>query len=230
MRGLYWIAVILISSLAPLRADTALEAVKLLPPGQAARIVRIEGREGSPDPDRWYILTQDPSADNGVHEFVVSNGAIVASRSLSQFADSLTPADILANLPEFDSDKAAKIADDYATANGAVISTMSYDLRKAGTDAPSAWTISCIDYQGNKIGVLVLGAALGNVISHEGFVIEPTPSPSPAPEETSPHYINDAGDGTPRHSRHSPTPKKSPNAVSKTLDNVGRTLEKFLPF
>jgi hypothetical protein len=124
MRSAISIAVIL-TLLPAAYAETALDAIKQLPADQAARIARIEGRGGAPDPDRWYILTQDPAADNGVHEFVVSNGEVVASRAISQFADSLKPEDILGDVPlTIDSDKAAKLAHDYAEANGAVVASI----------------------------------------------------------------------------------------------------------
>ena len=64
MRGFFQIAAALIF-LPAAYAETAFDAIKELPKDQAARIARIEGRDGTPDPDRWYILTQDPKADNG---------------------------------------------------------------------------------------------------------------------------------------------------------------------
>jgi len=247
MRGVIIIGTILALAPAAL-AESALDAVKLLPPGQSARIARIEGREGAPDPDRWYILTQDPAADNGVHEFVVSNGQVVASRSLSQFADTLKPGDILGDLPLIDSDKAAKLAQYYAAANGEIITTINYELKKDAVTGAPVWTISCIDDKGAKLGNIVVTAGKGDVVSHDGFLIEPAPvagaSPSPVAEKKEPHfqtYANpdvatvanssaaDTETETLHHHRPSPSPKPK-SVVTKTLDTVGHTLQKFLPF
>jgi len=41
------------------QAVTALEAMKLLPKGEARKLARIEAREGTPEPERWYLLTHD---------------------------------------------------------------------------------------------------------------------------------------------------------------------------
>jgi hypothetical protein len=228
-------------------AETALDALKQIPAAQSARIARIEGRDGAPDPDRWYILTQDPAADNGVHEFVVSNGQLVASRSISQFAESLKPDDMLGDVPvTVDSDIAAKLAHDYATANGIIPATYNYELKKDGTSGAPSWTISCLDDKGNKLGVLVLTAATGDVIAHDGFAIQPIPSSSPAPgsssisksEKKTPRFETYAksdvdanaspGDDT-RHGHHHPTPKPQ-SAIGKTFDKVGDTLKKYFPF
>jgi hypothetical protein len=230
-------------TLSAAHADTALDAIKQLPRDQAARIARIEAREGTPGPDRWYILTQDPAADNGVHEFVVSNGQILASRSISQFADSLKPEDMLGSAPlNVDSDKAAKLAQDYAAANGTVVTSLNYDLRNDGPDGAPAWTVSCLDDKGNKLGQVVVAADTGDVVSHYGFALEPEPSATPASTPTAaprfetyakPQVVaaaspapDDSGDGSTRQ-RH---PKKPQNVIVKTFQNVGRTLEKYDPF
>ena len=74
-------------------AGSALNAIKQLPRGEAKKIARIEAREGTPYPDRWYIIVNDPKDENGVHEYVVSGGEVVASRNISQFAESVKPTD-----------------------------------------------------------------------------------------------------------------------------------------
>jgi hypothetical protein len=250
MRAVFFIGVIL--ALPPrAHAETALDAVKQLPKDAAARIARIEAREGTPEPDRWYILTQDPAADNGVHEFVVSNGEIVASRSISQFAESLKPEDILGDAAlNIDSDKAAKMARDYAEANGAVVASMNYELKKDGTDAAPAWTVSCMDEKGNKVGTVVVTAGKGNVVSHDGFTLEPEPEATPGstprkkeeprfdtyakPEVAAAAAAAPGGslddENTPGHHHHKHLPAKTPSPLQKTLQNVGRTLQKFNPF
>ena len=240
-------------------AETALDAVKELPKEQAGRIARIEARDGTPGPDRWYILTQDPAAENGVHEFVVANGEIVASRSVSQFAESLRADDMLGAQPvKIDSDKAAKVAKAYAEANGAVVASMNYELKKDGTDAAPTWTISCMDEKGSKVGAVIVTAGKGNVVSHEGFTLEPEPEATPkAAREATPRkkeeacfetYAkpevapvaataggNPAVDGSDgaeegKTHHHRKAPKKQESGIGKTFKDVGRTLEKLNPF
>jgi hypothetical protein len=242
-------------SLGTAYGETALEAVKELPKEQAGRIAKIEARGGTPDPDRWYILTQDPKVDNGVHEFVVSNGEIVASRSISQFAESLKADDMLGDQPlKIDSDKAAKVARAYAEANGAAVTGMNYELKKDGPDAAPAWTIWCVDDKGNKVGSVVVTAGKGNVVAHDGFALEPEPEATPgetphrkqAPrfetyakpdvgpgiaETTGTSGDTDVEPGTKgAHHHHKAQPKKPENKIAKAFQNVGQTLRKINPF
>lgn len=153
---------------------TALEAVKLLPKGSSGKVALIEGREGKPSPDRWHILTHDPKEENGLHEYVVAGSEIVASRSLSQFAESLTADDVFGDVVKIDSDKVAKLAQQYAQANNLTMVEMNFELKKDGAAAAPLWNVSCLDAEGNEIGHLVLTATKGTVVSHEGFNAEPT--------------------------------------------------------
>lgn len=160
---------------------SALAALRLLPKDKAAKLARIEARDGTPEPDRWYLLVQDPAAENGVHEFVVAGKEIIASRAISQFADSLKPEDVIGGAAvKIDSDRAAKIAREYAQANNATISRMNYELKKEGADAAPIWKVSCLDESGNQVGEITVTAGKGNVISHEGFAVTP-PEPTPTP-------------------------------------------------
>src|SRR5438046_3902324 len=75
-------------------SQTALDALKLLPKGMGKNLARIEAREGTPVPERWHILVHDAQSENGLREFVVADGKLVADRTLSQFAEKLTDDDI----------------------------------------------------------------------------------------------------------------------------------------
>jgi len=154
--------------------STALGALKLVPADQAANLVAIFAREGIPAPDRWYIVTFDPSTESGVHESVVVGGKLVASRQLSQFADSLKAADVLgAGGVQVDSDQAGQVAQDYARANNVVIDKVNYELKRQGMEP--FWKLICLNQSGNRLGELTIAADKGTVISHGGFAVEPPP-------------------------------------------------------
>src|SRR6476620_4896310 len=76
-------------------AQTAFDALKLLPKGVGKNLARIEAREGTPGPERWHILVHDAQSENGLREFVVADGKLVADRTLSQFAEKLTDDDVI---------------------------------------------------------------------------------------------------------------------------------------
>jgi hypothetical protein len=162
---------------------TALAAVKLLPRDKAAKLARIEARDGTPEPDRWYLLVHDVAEESGVHEYVIAGKEIVASRGISQFADTLKPEDVMGTASvKIDSDRAAKLARQYAQANGVSISKMNYELKREGSEAAPAWKVSCLDETGAQVGEITVTAGKGNVISHEGFAVAPQPTATPAPE------------------------------------------------
>ncbi len=173
-------AIILIAasaaSLHAQNATTALSAIKLLPKGEAKRIARIEAREGNPTPERWYILVHNPAEETGLHEYVVAGGEVVASRTLSQFAEGLKPEEVIGSeAVKVDSDRAGKLAQQYAVANNIVPATISYQLRKDTDDGTPVWNVTCVDIAGKALGGLVVAANKGNVLSHTGFTVEPGP-------------------------------------------------------
>jgi hypothetical protein len=153
---------------------TALDAVKLLPKDQRKLVARIEAREGSPDPERWHILVNDKTAENGLKEFVVADGMIVAERTISQFAESLSPADALGDGVKFDSNRAAQLARQFAQVNAVTAATIDYQLRKDGASGVPLWRLTCYDEAGRSVGILTVTATKGAVISHQGFAVEPS--------------------------------------------------------
>ncbi len=155
--------------------STALEAVKLLPKEQRARVARIEGREGELEPERWHILVHDRAAQNGLKEFVVANGAIVAEREISQFAESLTSEQVFGESVRFDSNRAAQLVQQYALVNGVTVGSIGYQLRKDNATAVPLWRLNCYDPIGRELGSLTITATKGVVISHQGFSVEPAP-------------------------------------------------------
>src|SRR5882724_9256716 len=130
-------------------AGSALNAIKQLPRGEARKIALIEAREGTPVPERWHILVHDPKDENGLHEYVIAGGEVVASRNISQFAESLKPTDVMGTSGlRIDSHKVASLAQQYATANNVTVASLNYALKKEGVDAAPLWNVTCIDEAG----------------------------------------------------------------------------------
>jgi hypothetical protein len=153
---------------------SAFSALKLIPRGDDRKVARIEAREGTPVPERWYILVNDPKDENGLHEYVVAGGSVVASRNVSQFAEVVKPGDVFGGEPlRIDSDRVANIAREYAAANNVTISSMNYELKKDGTGAALLWNVTCMDENGKEMGRVYVTANKGTVVSHDGFTAEP---------------------------------------------------------
>ncbi|EDY21955.1 hypothetical protein CfE428DRAFT_0080 [Chthoniobacter flavus Ellin428] len=205
--------------------SSALNAIKQLPRGEAKKIARIEAREGTPYPDRWYIIVNDPKDENGVHEYVVSGGEVVASRNISQFAESVKPTDVIGSSNvRVDSDKLADLVQQYAEANKVAIAKLNYSLYKEGADATPLWNVTCIDENGKEIGHIVVSAGKGNVISHDGFTAEPGGSAGIV--ETQNSSEPDGSDS--RHQSHKNVAHESPSPQKKDVfSKIGNSLSKF---
>lgn len=157
-------------------ATTALSALRLLPKNDSKRLARIEAREGKLTPERWYFVIHDPADENGLREFVVSGGEVVANRTLSQFAENVKAEEVIdVGGVKVDSDQVAQAAQLFAQANNQTIGSLSYRLNKEGDNQTLAWTVTCLDRQGKRLGEVVVGADKGDVLSHPGFNVQPPP-------------------------------------------------------
>lgn len=165
-----------------LGAGTAFDAVKLLPKEKRKLVALIEARDAA-TPERWHLLVCEPAAENGLREFVVENGAIVAERTVSQFAESLAPEQALGDAMRYDSDRAVLFAKQYAQVNAVTPAAIAYELRKDEPNAAPTWRVTCFDDAGAEIGELTISALKGNVISHRGFAAEPPEKPEKSDEK-----------------------------------------------
>ena len=217
------------AGLCPAATDTegsALNAIKQLPRGEAKKIARIEARDGTPTPERWHILVNDPKDENGLHEYVVSGGEVVASRNLSQFAESLKPTDVIGSSNvKVDSDKLSILAQQYAVANNVAIAKLNYSLSKEGADAAPLWTVTCLDEAGKQLGQIVVSAGKGVVVSHDGFTADPGAAAEKLDTEST-------ADNDEPHHKHKPskqsTTQTDQNSNNKNFFNkVGNSISKF---
>jgi hypothetical protein len=156
---------------------SALSALKLLPPEKASLLCRIEGREGAPTPQRWYLLVYDPSQESAVQEFVVADGKVVATRSLSQFASVLTPEDVIGGgVLSIDSSQAFATVQSYARYNRTNVESLNYRLSKDSGSKEPVWSVKCISPSGKSIGEVAIAATDGRVIAQQGFAYDPPSS------------------------------------------------------
>lgn len=229
------LTILILSATLGLRAhaETALDALRLLPKGEAKKLARIEAREGAPEPERWHLLTYDEQSETGLREYVVAAGEVVASRQLSQFAESVQSEEVFGGeAVKFDSDRAAQVAQLYAAANQAAVATIHYQLRKAGSDAVPLWTLICLDPAGRELGRIVVSATKGSVIAHDGFPVDPPPSALAAPALTSRPKPKKKAPATPPAEAQPGAPVEPPPAVAERpgfFDRVRGSIQKVLP-
>jgi hypothetical protein len=154
--------------------NSAIAAIRLLPKDAQKNLARIEARDGNPWPTRWYLLVHDAAEVRGLREFVVADGELKAGRSLSQFADGLTKAEVVGgDAVKLNSDDAVGFAAKFALANGVRLGTVNYELAKTGTPPAAAWRLTCYDPEGKLLGSVTLHATRKSFISQEGFAAVP---------------------------------------------------------
>lgn len=207
----------------PPAAGGALEAVSLIPREAAKRLARIEAREGNPNPERWYLLVQDPETPTGLREFVVASGKIAAARLYSQFADKLTEPEVFGDgFLRADSDYCIRLANLYAAANGQKAVSFDYELARpsVATPAPATpkgeatwpiWRLTVLDANGDQMGVLTISAARGTVLAHDGFEKEPEAHLLPPPPTPPPASVTN-----PKEPPKKPVPKPPTTKKGKT--------------
>jgi hypothetical protein len=171
-------------------SPTALDAVRALPEGVRNNLARIEAPEGNPEPTRWHVLVHDPRAENGLREYVVANGELVAARELSQFAERLSANDVIGIAAvRVNSDKLVAVAQQYAAANNVSIAAMNFELRKEPSSALPLWRIGCLDSKGQPIGSLLISADAGKIVAREGFPKTPVEPVTQLELETPPTVV-----------------------------------------
>ncbi len=205
----------------------AFEALRLLPKERAAKLALIEGRDGKPAPDRWYLVVHDEMEPSGLREFAVAGPEIVASRTISQFAQTIKPEDVIENRAlKVDSDDVAKLVQDYARENNASISTLNYELKKEGAEAAPVWKVTCLDETGIKVAELKITASKGTVISHDGFAVEPGPSGKKKPK-LSTYAETQVTRPRPRPRAEPETEERRQEPGPSKIDRIGNSLRRL---
>ncbi len=153
---------------------SALRALKVIPKDEVKNLARIEAQGGTPVPDRWHFLVHHPDSENGLKEYVVASGELVAAREISQFAENLTEEDVIGGTSvKIDTDKLADLAKKYAAVNEVEVATINYQLIRIGEEAQPIWRLDCVDSAGSINASLVVTATKGVVVSQDGFPVTP---------------------------------------------------------
>lgn len=216
-RGFLFLAFV---SVAVAQGDgSALGALKSIPQGAAKRLARIEGRDAVAVPERWYFIVHDPALPRGMREFVVAGGKVVASRELSQFAETVSATDVVgSDAVKLDSDRVARLATLFAGANGGKVGSVNFELSRDVVANAPVWRATVLDPVGDQLGVVTVHALKGELLSHDGFENEPSAELLNAvlPAQGASSRTATGGRAQPtvtRVARPSPTPK--PNLIKR---------------
>jgi hypothetical protein len=132
-------------------------------------VISVTGNNGTPQPETWRILIEDPRARAGVREIEVRDGRIESQRTASRsVVGSTEGATIDTRRLNLDSSGAFAVASHTAEKSHTLFSTVSYTLRTSERGDP-VWIVTLHKESGRPVGTVYIGAARGNVTRTEGL-------------------------------------------------------------
>ena len=152
---------------------TAYEALRVVGTqfgrGALNHVVSITGVDGNPQPEKWKIMLEDPSAPGRVREVEVADGRVASERAPSRsIAGSTEGATINTARLNLDSSGAYAVASHTAENSHAGFSTVSYTLRTDERGEP-LWIVTLTNKSSRPIGTIYIGASHGTVRRTEGM-------------------------------------------------------------
>jgi len=147
------------------------------------RVLEVKGRNGTPQPQRWTIVLDDPLARGGVREIEVAGGHIVSERTpVRSYSGSVEGLIINFQRLNLDSSSVFTIVEEQAKAAKVGFDSADYVLCCNEANGAPVWTVQLLDLNGRALGTVSLAADTGAVIAKD-FGKARTGSPSPAPKK-----------------------------------------------
>jgi hypothetical protein len=186
---------LLLASLTAYGRETAYKALRAFGAerGQAllSRVVEVQGRAGTPQPNLWKIVLDDPNARGGVRVVEVQNSQIVAEHTPLRLYSGVGAGAVMDfQKLSLDSEGAFKIANMEAKNAQFGFDSIDYTLRVADNSNLPVWVLHFLDENQKSIGSIQIAADSGNVLQrnfgHGKFIdnagtAQATPTPPPAP-------------------------------------------------
>jgi len=162
------------TSLHAMDSKGALACLEALPEKYRNGVLKLSADNADPDPDTWYVSAQSGAADKGMRSIEIASGQIISDKpalGLREIFSSAKPLDL--SKIHLDSREIFDIAQQYASANGKQIGTVSFVLNQQGSAAVPIWSVWCYGPNGTYFGELKLLATDGTLISNDAFPKKP---------------------------------------------------------
>ena len=132
-------------------------------------VISVAGVNGSPQPETWKVLIDDPGARGGVRAIEIADGRIVSERgSGGAVAGSSEGATVNTAQLNLDSTGAYAVASHTADKSGTPFETVSYTLRTDERGDP-VWIVTLQDNARRPVGTIHINASRGNITRTEGL-------------------------------------------------------------
>ncbi len=152
--------------------DTAYQALRAL---SAARdqavlksVIEVKGRSGTPQPENWIIVIDDPRARGGVREIEVSRGKVISERTpVKAYSGISVGVSMDFQKLNLDSQGAFTLAEEEAQKARVSFDSVDYLLRRDDTNGAPLWVLQLLDSSQRGVGTLKIAADNGNVLSRD---------------------------------------------------------------
>ncbi len=132
-------------------------------------VISVNGANGSPQPETWRVLIEDPQAGGGVREVEVGNGRIISERTpLRSAVEGLLGTVIDTSKLNLDSSGAYTLAQQTAEKSHVTFATADYTLRVDERGNP-IWMVALLRQGGEPAGKIFIGANHGTITRTEGL-------------------------------------------------------------
>jgi len=157
-----------------LAGDTAYQALRVLgrerPNIGLARVIEVDGLDGSPQPAVWKIVLDDPSARGGIREFEVSNDKVTSEKTpVHAYSGSSEGGVMDFKKLNIDSSAAFVIANNEAIAAKVGFDHVDYLLRCGDTNPAPVWILTLLNDKKQKVGSFEILADSAVVVRREGL-------------------------------------------------------------
>ena len=166
-------ATLIFALLLPLTAlggETAYQALRIVGAERSKsllnNVIEVKGRNGTPQPEVWTVLLNDPLARGGVREIEVSKGHIVGERTpIKTYSGQGEGIVLNFNMLNLDSEGAFAVAE--VEARNAKIGFYSADylLRCDENGSAPIWVVQLLDKGKNSLGSVSIAADTGAVVA-----------------------------------------------------------------
>ena len=187
-------------------------------------VISVVGTNGTPQPETWKILVEDPRARGGVREIEVGAGRIISERTPSRgVTGSSEGATVNTARLNLDSSGAYAVASRTADKSGTQFANASYTLRTDERGEP-VWIVTLRDNSSQPVGTIYIGANRGNVTRTEGLFAGATMQDV----ETERDVEDEGGIFTTAKSRISHTFHRAQEEARDMFERVKRSFSDFI--
>jgi hypothetical protein len=163
-------AVLILPLILPVAAsgkDSAYQALRAI--GNQAllsRVMEVKGLNGTPQPEKWTVVLDDPLARGGVREIEIANGHIVSERTpVKSYSGSAEGISMNFQKLNLDSDGAFTVAEETAKRAHIGFDSVDYVLRCDDANSAPTWVLQLLDEHRRAVGTVNIAADNGTVVN-----------------------------------------------------------------